>query len=48
MARPLYIQFLTAYQNGDCSWSFRTSDGLYISLNPNYNYLMLSEKMGDY
>jgi hypothetical protein len=46
--QPQYMQMLTVIQNVDCSWSFKTRDGLYISLNPNYGYLMLNEKIGDF
>lgn len=46
--RPLYAQFLTATRNRDCTWSLKTRDGLFVSLNPNYTYLMLSEQVDDF
>jgi hypothetical protein len=41
-ASPAPQQLFTAYQNIDCTWSFKTSDGFYLSLNTAFSYLTLS------
>lgn len=38
-------QLFTAIQNIDCTWSFRTSTGLYLSLNTAFSYLTLSTSL---
>lgn len=42
---PSQQQLFTAIQNIDCTWSFKTADGLYISLNTAYSYLTLSSTL---
>ena len=42
---PNRNQLFTASQNIDCTWSFQTSDGLYLSVNTAYNYLTLSPSL---
>jgi hypothetical protein len=39
---PNQQQLFTAIQNVDCTWSFKTSDGMYVSLNTAFSYLTLS------
>jgi hypothetical protein len=39
---PNQQQLFTAIQNIDCTWSFKTSDGMYLSLNTAFSYLTLS------
>lgn len=40
------MQRFTAIFNKDCTWSLKTQDALYVSLDPNYNYIMLNNKIG--
>lgn len=42
---PSPAQLFTARQNADCTWSFRSADGLYVSLNTAFSYLTLSSQL---
>lgn len=42
---PSRTQLFTASQNIDCTWSFQTSEGLYLSVNTAFNYLSLSPSL---
>lgn len=42
---PNRNQLFIASQNIDCTWSFQTSDGLYLSVNTAFNYLTLSPSL---
>jgi len=42
---PNQQQLFTAIQNIDCTWSFKTNDGLYLSLNTAFSYLTLSSTL---
>jgi hypothetical protein len=40
---PSQQQLFTAIQNIDCTWSFQSGEGLYLSLNTAFSYLVLSQ-----
>lgn len=42
---PSRAQLFTASQNIDCTWSFQTNDGLYLSVNTAFSYLTLSPSL---
>lgn len=42
---PNRNQLFIATQNIDCTWSFQTSDGLYLSFNSAFSYLTLSPSL---
>jgi hypothetical protein len=42
---PSQQQLFTGIQNIDCTWSFKTNDGFYLSLNTAFTYLTLSSSL---